>query len=236
VLKSHLFCADVLVAAFSCPAAAVKNQQESGGGHLHSAALSKGVQTGRDHSNVLVGCQLGCTGYPASGHQNLPDGKSLGEESYPHVTRSHFSARQALPLQHPIPTDAALHSLAELCPGLLPLLPVLQLPYADSPVIPHPMEPSPLPPVLCLLPCGTPVPCTALQSLRQRPGRQALCTARNMFVNLQYWNKRKKEILWSHSLFLILVLTGCPEKKQKSHTVKGSSKPSAHVCWRLNWN
>lgn len=71
---------------------------------MHSPVLSKGTQTrsGSLPWPWLTGQQQPW-GYPGLGHQNLfySKGYFWWGKSYSNVTRRHFSARQALPLQVP---------------------------------------------------------------------------------------------------------------------------------------
>lgn len=163
MLNLHLFPAGTLVTAFFCPAdmfrksalsqaeawMAGKNHQERGSGHLYSTALSKGVPSRRGSLHCYgwpANSGHVSHGYPALSHQNLPCGKCSREGPKAHLTRRHFSARQALPPQFSslmlLPGVGC--SLAELCPAVQPLPTILHCPHEDFPIIPCPTEPSPL--------------------------------------------------------------------------------------------
>lgn len=45
--------------------------------------------------------------------------------------------------------------------------------------------------------------------------------------DLLYWNKRQKKIFWTHCLFLMVVLTGCPGE-EKTKTRKNNLKQDFH--------
>lgn len=83
-----------------------RSQKKKGGGRgcdcMHSPVLSKGTQTRRGSLHwSWLNRQQQPWGYPGLGHQNLfySKGYFWWAKSHSNVTRRHFSARQALPLQ-----------------------------------------------------------------------------------------------------------------------------------------
>lgn len=48
--------------------------------------------------------------------------------------------------------------------------------------------------------------------------------------DLLYWNKRQKKIFWTHCLFLMMVLTGCPgEEKTKTRKTTSNKTPTTNL-------
>lgn len=170
MLSSRLFCADALVATFFCPAAADKNQQ---GKWQWSSAQCGPEQRGSDWERLLqcpVGFQLCCMLYiQLSATRTFPIAKALGRNPTP-MSPGAISAQGNNCLCSIPSLLMPLCNLVEICPALLPLLPVLHLPSPWNPLHYH----------LSCAYCPVALFYTALQSLCPWPGRQALCTARNM--------------------------------------------------------
>lgn len=134
MVSSHPFCADGLVATFFCPAAADKNQQ---GKWQWSSAQCGPEQRGSDWERLLqcpVGFQLCCMLYiQLSATRTFLIAKALGRNPTP-MSPGAISAQGNNCLCSIPSLLMPLCNLVEICPALLPLLPVLHLPSPWNPL------------------------------------------------------------------------------------------------------
>lgn len=199
-----------LLLPFSVQQQQIRASKGSGGGHLHSADLSKGFRLGEITPVSWLASNWAVWAIQLSATRTFPIAKVLGRNPTPmspgaiSVQGKHCLCSIPSPLM-------PLCSLVEICPALLPFLPVLHLPSHNS--LPHGTLSTTTCLVLIALWHSCVQPCRACANDQEA---SLVYSQEYVFVNLLHWNKRKKEILWSHSLFLILVLIGCPEKNKKA--------------------